>query len=201
MSCTSCGSVNSNCSCSDNCPNKTSDITLFDGTFNVLEIPCNASLNDVLSLLELYTTNMSSELSSMTTYVLADGSCLDLAAGSYSLQQIMTAVIDALCNNSVCPLSVSISQGDKPDSLIATPSGGTGPYTYQWSIADNWNMWILTNTTSDTVGIEVNEEEPPLLDGCGTNNNSRIGLVKVTITDANGCVAKDTYLYINITCG
>jgi hypothetical protein len=61
-------------------------------------------------------------------------------------------------------------------------------------------MWTLTNTTSQTVTIEVSEEDPPLLDGCATNNNSRIGLVKLTVTDDNGCVAKDSYLYINIVC-
>lgn len=199
MSCTSCGSINSNCSCSDNCPNKTSDITLFDGTFNVLEIPCNASLNDVLSLLEAYTTNMISELSEMTTYVLSDGSCLDLDAGSYSLQQIMTAVIEKLCEPS-CNMQVEIiDEGE--NFLSANITNGTAPYTYSWTIGDNWGMWMLENVTTDTVNVVVSEVEPPLLDGCGVNNNSRIGLVKLTVTDANGCVAKDSYLYINISCG
>lgn len=199
MSCTSCGSVNSNCSCSDNCPNKTSDITLFDGTFNVLEIPCNASLNDVLSLLELYTTNMSSELSNMTTYVLSDESCLDLAAGSYSLQQIMTAVIEKLCEFS-CNMQVNITN-NTDNYLTANITNGTAPYTYEWTIGDNWGMWVLETPTTSTVRVVVNETEPPLLDGCGVNNNSRVGLVKLTVTDANGCVAKDSYLYVNIICG
>jgi hypothetical protein len=199
MSCTSCGSVNSNCSCSDNCPNKTSDITLFDGTFNVLEIPCGASLNDVLSLLEIYTTNMVSELSEMTTYVLSAGSCLDLPAGSYSLQQIMTAVIEKLCEPA-CNMQVNITN-DTDNYLTANITNGTAPYTYNWTIGDNWNMWVLETPTTDTVRVVVNEEEPPLLDGCGVDNNSRLGLVKLTVTDANGCVAKDSYLYINIICG
>ena len=200
MSCNSCGNLGSNCSCSDNCPYKTSDITVFDGSFNVLEVPCDASLNDVLALLESYTTNMVAELIDSVTYVLADGNCLGLDAGEYSLQQIMTAVIDTVCEIATCPPSVSIT-GDGPYTLLATPSGGTAPYTYQWSIQDNWNMWILTGATSDTVGIEPNESEPPLLDGCGTPNSSQIGLVKVEITDANGCKANDSFLYINITCG
>jgi hypothetical protein len=199
MSCTSCGSGNSNCSCSDNCPNKTSDITLFDGTFNVLEIPCNASLNDVLALLEVYTTNMVSELSNMTTYVLADGSCLDLAAGSYSLQQIMTAVIEKLCEPA-CNMQVNITN-NTDNYLTANITNGTAPYTYNWTIGDNWGMWVLETPTTNTVRVVVNEEEPPLLDGCGVDNNSRVGLVKLTVTDANGCVAKDSYLYVNIICG
>ena len=200
MSCTSCGSVNSNCSCSDNCPNKTSDITLFDGVFTVLEIPCDASLNDVLAILESYTTNMTSELSNMTTYVLSAGSCLDLAAGSYSLQQIMTAVIEKLCELNICAPSVTITES-APNTLLATPSGGTAPYTYQWTINDNWGMWVLENVTTNTVNVVVNEEEPPLLDGCNTPNNTRIGLVKVEITDANGCKSNDSFLYINMLCG
>ena len=198
MSCTSCGSVNSNCSCSDNCPNKTSDITLFDGVFTVLEIPCDASLNDVLAILESYTTNMTSELSNMTTYVLSAGSCLDLAAGSYSLQQIMTAVIEKLC--APCNMQVNITN-NTDNYLTANITDGTGPYTYEWSIGDNWNMWVLETPTTDTVRVVANEVEPPLLDGCGVNNNSRLGLVKLTVTDANGCIAKDSYLYINIICG
>ena len=198
MSCTSCGNLGSNCSCSDNCPYKTSDITVFDGSFNVLEVPCDASLNDVLALLESYTTNMVNELMDSVTYVLADGNCLGLEAGSYGFQQIMTAVLERLCQ-STCDLQVNITNDD-PFELTANVTGGTGPFTYSWSIGDNWNMWYLTNTTLQVVNIEINEQEGPLLDGCGESNNSRIGLVKVTVTDANGCVAKDSYLYVNIIC-
>lgn len=98
MSCTSCGSINSNCTCSDNCPNKTSDITLFDGTFNTIEIPCDASLNDVLTLLESYTTNMVNELSEMTSVVISEPNCIGLTAGTYSTQQVVDAINTAICN-------------------------------------------------------------------------------------------------------
>lgn len=199
MSCNSCGNLGSNCSCSDNCPYKTSDITLFDGSFNVLEVPCDASLNDVLALLESYTTNMVNELMDSVTYVLADGNCLGLEAGSYGFQQLLDAVLERLCQ-STCDLQVNITNDD-PFELTANVTGGTGPFTYSWSIGDNWSMWVLANATSSTVNIEPNESEPPLLDGCATNNNSRLGLVKLTVTDDNGCVAKDSYLYININCG
>ena len=199
MSCNTCGNLGSNCSCSDNCPTNTSEITVFDGSFNIIEVPCDASLNDVLTLLESYTTNMVAELSDMTSYTLGEGNCLGLAAGTYGFQQILDAVISELCGAG-CNMTVEIQNND-PFELTAIPTGGTAPYTYNWTVGDNWSMWTLTNTGSQTVNIQVNEEDPPILDGCGQNNSSRIGLIKVEVTDDNGCKAKDSFLYIDINCG
>lgn len=199
MSCTNCGNLGSNCSCSDNCPTKTSDLTVFDGSFNIIEVPCDASLNDVLTLLESYTTNMVSELSTMTSVTIGAGNCIGLAAGTYSIQQVIDAILEKLCE-SPCDLEVSISNDD-PFELTANLTGGTAPFTYSWTVADNWNMWSLTNATSQTVNISPNESEGPVLDGCGQPNSSRLGLIKVEVTDANGCKAKDSFLYINIICG
>jgi hypothetical protein len=95
MSCTSCNK--SNCSCSDNCPNKASDITVFDcDSLNVIEVPCDASLCDVIGLLEAYTTNMVNELSEMTSVVIG-ANCLGLDPGTYSVQQIIPLLIDSVC--------------------------------------------------------------------------------------------------------
>lgn len=199
MSCTNCGNLGSNCSCSDNCPTKTSDLTVFDGSFNIIEVPCDASLNDVLTLLESYTTNMVSELSTMTSVTIGAGNCIGLAAGTYSIQQVIDAILEKLCEGQ-CDLEVSISNDD-PFELTANLTGGTAPFTYSWTVADNWNMWSLTNATSQTVNISPNESEGPVLDGCGQPNSSRLGLIKVEVTDANGCKAKDSFLYINIICG
>lgn len=196
MSCSSCNK--SNCTCSDNCPNKVSDITVFDCDLNVIKVPCEASLCDVLKLLEAYTTNMVNELDNMTSVVISSGNCIDLAAGTYSIQQVIDAILTKLCD-SICDLQVNITNDD-PYELTANVTGGTGPFTYSWSIGDNYNIWYLTNTSSATVNIEPNEQEGPLLDGCGGSNNSRIGLVKVTVTDAKGCVAKDSFLYLEIIC-
>lgn len=180
MSCTSCGNLGSNCSCSDNCPYKTSDLTVFDGSFNVLEVPCDASLNDVLALLESYTTNMVAELVDSVTYVLADGNCLGLDAGSYGFQQIMTAVIDKLCT---CPLAASITQ-TLPSTLTMTASGGLAPYTYQWAIQDNiGDVSISGSTTSATAVV------------AGDPGLNKFGLIKCTITDANGCKASDVFFW------
>lgn len=197
MSCTTCNK--SNCSCSDNCPNKVSDITVFDcNTFNVLQVPCDATLCDVLGLLEQYTTNMVNELDDMTSVVIGAENCIGLVAGTYSIQQVIDAILVKLCEPT-CSLEVDISNDD-PFELTANVTGGTGPYTYNWTIASTGGMIELANTTSQTVNIVFGEQEPPLLDGCGNPNSSRVSLVKVQVTDANGCKAKDSFLYVNVQC-
>lgn len=96
MSCTSCGSNSiTSCNCNDNCPNKTSDITLFNGNLSYIEVPSGASLNDVLSLMEMYIANGFANVD--LSYAIGAGNCLELAAGTYSYNQILSAVIDKLC--------------------------------------------------------------------------------------------------------
>lgn len=95
MSC-SCGNSNSlaSCTCSDNCPNKTSDITLFDGNFSSIFVPEGASLNDVLALLESYVMTSISDLN--LTFTIGSN-CLGLTPGVYGYNQILQAVINYVC--------------------------------------------------------------------------------------------------------
>jgi len=182
MSCTTCGNLGSNCSCSDNCPTKTSDITVFDGSFNIIEVPCDASLNDVLTLLESYTTNMVAELSTMTSVTIGAGNCIGLEAGTYGIQQVIDAILDKLCT---CPLHVDINYSDG-NILTTTVSGGLAPYTYQWSIQDNdEDISFTSGTTSSSVTMD---------DTPGVNV---FGLVKCLVTDDNGCLASDVFLWKN----
>lgn len=96
MSCTSCGSNSiTSCNCNDNCPNKTSDITLFNGNLSYIDVPAGASLNDVLSLMEMYIANGFADVD--LSYAIGAGNCLGLAAGTYSYNQVLSAVIDKLC--------------------------------------------------------------------------------------------------------
>lgn len=185
MSCTTCGNLGSNCSCSDNCPTKTSDITVFDGSFNIIEVPCDASLNDVLTLLESYTTNMVAELSDMTSVTITEGNCIGLAAGTYGIQQVIDAILVQLCAIPACNLNVGVVN-TYVNTLTAYASGGVPPYTYQWSIADNdGEISFISGTTSDTVTMD---------DTPGVNI---FGLVKCVITDDNGCLASDVFLWKN----
>ena len=186
MSCTNCGNLGSNCSCSDNCPTKTSDITVFDcNNFNVIDVPCDASLCDVLALLESYTTNMVAELSTMTSVTIGAENCIGLAAGTYSIQQVIDAILVVLCEIPSCPLHVGITNTAE-NTLTANPSGGVAPYTYQWSIADNEGD---ISFTSGTTGVSVTMDNTP-----GVNI---FGLVKCIVTDANGCLASDVFLWRN----
>lgn len=118
MSCSSCGNNNSftSCGCSDNCPSKTSDITLFDGVLSSINVPIGADLNDVLALLELFVLNSVNNLS--LNIDLLPTNCLGLPAGTYGIQQVMNAIIDTLCSiasdDSVLfksmPIQLSINQ-------------------------------------------------------------------------------------------
>ena len=183
MSCTNCGSKS--CSCSDNCPNKTSDITVFDGQLNVLEVPCGASLNDILALLEAYTTNMVNELDSMISVVITEPNPIGLAAGTYSIQQVINAILATLTTLTTYQVYVDVTKTGS-NALLATPSGGVAPYTYQWFIQDSRaQITISGSSTSASVNLLPT----------GTPSDA---LVKVRITDANGRQANDCY-YLRIT--
>jgi hypothetical protein len=70
--------------------------------------------------------------------------------------------------------------------LLATPSGGLAPYTYQWFIQDSRaQITISGSSTSASVTLLPT----------GTPSDA---LVKVRVTDANGHQANDCY-YIRIT--
>jgi hypothetical protein len=189
MSCTNCGSKS--CSCSDNCPNKTSDITVFDGQLNVLEVPCGASLNDILALLEAYTTNMVNELDSMVSVVIGTPNPFGLTPGTYSIQQVVNSIVLAINNIEVDITTLSQQQvyvdvtRTGGNTLLATPSGGIAPYTYQWFIQDSRAQITISGSST---GASVS-----LLPTIANSD----ALVKVRVTDANGRRANDCY-YVRI---
>ena len=96
MSCSNCGSNGlTSCSCNDNCPDKTSELT-FDGTLTSIPIPDGATLNDVLLLLEEYVMNSIDALN--FEYVISDLNCIGLPAGTYGYNQVFDAINEAICS-------------------------------------------------------------------------------------------------------
>jgi microcystin-dependent protein len=83
------------CGCSDNCPYKTSDITVFDGNFTSIVLPEGAGLNEALEALEEFVLNTVNNLN--LVFTVAPGNCLGLAPGEYGYSQIFNAIIDNLC--------------------------------------------------------------------------------------------------------
>jgi len=150
-----------------------------------LEVPCGASLNDILALLEAYTTNMVNELSTMTSVVITTPNPIGLAAGTYSIQQVINATLTAITNLSLQQVYVDVTKTGS-NTLLATPSGGVAPYTYQWFIQDSRAQ---INISGSSTGSTV------LLTPTVATSDA---LVKVRITDANGRKANDCY-YLRIT--
>ena len=104
MACNNCNNSNNgltSCSCSDNCPTKTSDITSFDGNMLNINVPSGSDLNDVLALLEAYTL---SSLNSGLTYTVSSPNAIGLAAGQYTFTQVYTAV-----NSTITSMSTNIT--------------------------------------------------------------------------------------------
>lgn len=99
-----------NCGCTDNCPYKTSDITLFDGQFSNIVVPEGAGLNEVLELLEQFTVDSVTSLN--LNYTVNIGNCLGIPAGTYGYNQMFDYLTSAICNVQV---DITDIQGDITD--------------------------------------------------------------------------------------
>ena len=95
-----CGNCTKNgltsCGCSDNCPYKTSDITVFDGTFTSIVLESGAGLNEALAALEQYVVDTVDALN--LVYTVSPSNCLGIAAGEYGYTQLIDAIISSICD-------------------------------------------------------------------------------------------------------
>jgi hypothetical protein len=128
---------------------------------------------------------MVNELSTMTSVVITTPNPIGLAAGTYSIQQVINATLTAITNLSLQQVYVDVTKTGS-NTLLATPSGGVAPYTYQWFIQDSRAQ---INISGSSTGSTV------LLTPTVATSDA---LVKVRITDANGRKANDCY-YLRIT--
>jgi hypothetical protein len=103
-------------------------------------------------------------------------------------------------------MTVRIGAGQVARTIQATATGGVLPYSYAWEMADFiggtvQSMWDLApDVTPNIVLPSLNSAMVNKFDACNVPNAGSIGLVKVIVTDANGCIAQDTFLLIDIAC-
>jgi hypothetical protein len=148
-------------SCNDNCPEKTSDITLFDGNFININVPEGSSLNDVLALLEQHFINEINNIE--TSYTLeADSACLGMTAGTYSLQEMVSAIIVKVCENAssiqdiydqLGGISITVNTTDVTLDGIVLPSCAA---TFVGTTSTELFNYILTKLCETEVGIVFN---------------------------------------------
>jgi hypothetical protein len=101
-----------------------------------------------------------------------------------------------------CTLSVALTPVAPTVTLefTADVTGGTAPFTYNWEFKD-YNMQFnitepIPSAPQYVVLTSDGDNEPALgIDGY----NLRTCLLKVTVTDANGCTATDFYFVTKLT--
>ncbi len=76
---------------------------------------------------------------------------------------------------------VSSASGVASASIVATPTGGSGSYTYLWTIISGGTGLTLTGTTSDTVGFNYS--------GLDTLGSEISATVRCTVTDTFSATA------------
>lgn len=153
------------CGCTENnCPHKTSEVTLWDGVFTNITVPEGAGLNEVLSLLENYVTTTAS-CDSVNYTLTAYSACLNLNAGTYSFTQIIDAIVASVCANasSIEELETAIASMQTLNTTNVTLDGIVLPSCFSafagTTSTDLFNV-ILTNLCA-----LMNESGPSTGDG------------------------------------
>jgi len=114
--------------------------------------------------------------------------------------------------NAACPIDVEIVRaGQDPAYFEAVVTGGTAPYTYTWSFPSTHNnisaspdnsMYELSPIMGfpERMWAAINAGVANVFDACTSSDTGRAALLKVVVTDANGCKAKDFHLITRVVC-
>ena len=99
------------------------------------------------------------------------------AAGGVSPAAVVTVTPDPSSGDTMFPTPASVS-------VTASIVGGTGPFTYAWSISSGGAGCTLTDSTLETCTVTTNTGLP----------QSRSGTLNVDVTDTGngGLVSSDT---------
>jgi hypothetical protein len=216
--CTNCGCSNINCGCKDSflttpppcptpvdCPTAQPCAEVFDAqcvVYTGLDIECGTDVvvatNDSVAtslqnIVDYFCTKPAADI---TVVEAGDNVSVDTATVGNTTTYTVNAIIP-------CPMDVTIIDSQVVvRGYFADVTGGTAPYTYQWSLADNGGLAMLTTANGlPDIGIGIDSDPACRFDTGGNLNGGTMSLLKVTVTDANGCIAKDTFMWIQYNCG
>lgn len=118
-------------------------------------------------------------------------SCLDLENCTVkNFKELMQALIDKVCSLAVdgCNLDAQIIK-TSPSSFVVDVNNSSGTLQYLWSIQESSLTGVVISGPTTNASV--------LLDLSGTADGTTVTLLKVKVTDANGCIGTDTILIVN----
>lgn len=116
-----------------------------------------------------------------------------------SLKDIVDYLCAQLATPQCCPTFLAdISYNVSDQSVSVSTTNGTGPYTYEWTLEDNYPSYTVSgSTTSSSLFLDRILERYCVypVDSGGLGSKLYATLLKVKVTDSNGQVAIAYYNY------